>query len=328
MKVIDYSRPIAIWGGEDRVLGSVLTSTTAIIRSGGCSWNRCHMCQYRHERIPGVTTGKLIEYMTEQLAVFREQVVNQDPQLIKLYTSGSFFDDAEVPPPVRDEVAGIAAGRSLVVECRADYVSGEKISGFIRQMNQDTGDGKLIVAIGLETSSDRIREKSIDKGITFEQYVRRTEEIHQAGGLVKTYLLQKPPYLTERESLEDMLRSVHDITPYTDLISLNPCTVQRNTLVERLWKQGGYRPPYLWSVVRVMAESELHITCDPLGGGQSRGPHNCGSCDRLILDAIRDYNLNGDRELMRSVLDTDCSCKKEWECVLACEQSWAMPLTR
>ena len=109
---------------------------------------------------------------------------------------------------------------------------------------------------------------------------------------------------------------------------MNPCTVQRNTHLETLWKRQAYRPPYLWSVASILAQSNAHVTCDPIGGGQTRGPHNCGSCDSMILDAIRDYNLNADQELMRSVMEMDCNCKKEWEYVMNQEQPWSMPLTR
>ena len=125
-----------------------------------------------------------------------------------------------------------------------------------------------------------------------------------------------------------MVSSIREIIPVTDLISMNPCTVQRNTHLELLWKRQAYRPPYLWSVASILAGAPVHTTCDPIGGGQTRGPHNCGSCDSMILDAIRDYNLNADQELMKSVLEMDCGCKKEWEYVMDQEKPWAMPLTR
>jgi hypothetical protein len=48
----------------------------------------------------------------------------------------------------------------------------------------------------------------------------------------------------------------------------------------------------------------------------------------MILDAIREYNLNGDQELIKSVMEMPCDCKKEWECVLENEEPYSMPLTR
>ena len=328
MKEKDVNTPIALWTGSDRICNEVLTSVTIIIRSGGCSWNRCLMCQYRHERFYNITPEDLTAAMKGQLESLAANISEHNPPLVKIYTSGSFFDDQEVPPEVRDAVAILCKGRLLTVECRADFIDPEKIAAYHSALLGENGAGGLIVAIGLETSSDLIREKCIDKGITFQQYIDASVAIRKAGARVKTYLLYKPAYVTEQEAYLDMTTSVRDILPYTDLISMNPCSVQRHTLVERLWKQGSYRPPYLWSVAKVMAESPAHITCDPLGGGQKRGAHNCGTCDQMILDAIREYNLNGDQELMRSVVDIHCECKTEWEYVMEHEQPYVMPLTR
>jgi hypothetical protein len=324
----DNNTPIAIWTGSDRILDEVYPSVTIIIRSGGCSWNRCLMCQYRHERLFDLNTEELTAAMINQLETLSKEVAEHDPRLVKLYTSGSFFDDKEVHPAVREVVATICKGRYLTVECRADYVNYEKIAAYHTRLTESLRTGGLIVAMGLETSSDEIREKCIDKGITFDNYTSAAAAIRKAGGLVKTYLLFKPAYITEREAYEDMTKTVRDILAHTDLISMNPCSVMRNTIVERLWRQGSYRPPYLWSVAKVLAESPVHITCDPLGGGQKRGTHNCGTCDKMILDAIREYNLNADQELMKSVMEMPCSCKKEWEFVLENELPSAMPLTR
>jgi hypothetical protein len=125
-----------------------------------------------------------------------------------------------------------------------------------------------------------------------------------------------------------MKSSIRDAAGHAELVSMNPCTVQRNTELEYYWKRGAYRPPYLWSILSVLADAPLHVTCDPLGGGQSRGPHNCKKCDYEIVKGIRDYSLNADRDLIIALSDTRCDCKEEWEFVLASEKSYCMPLTR
>jgi radical SAM enzyme (TIGR01210 family) len=327
MKKEKKNTPIALWTGSDRVAEKVTDSLTIIIRSGGCTWNRCLMCQYRHERYYDLSIPELESAMNDQLDVLEAKLSEYNPSLVKIYTSGSFFDEQEVPPSIRHRVAILCRGRFLTVECRADFVDPETIEAFQESLKSEKGEGGLIVAIGLETSSDYIREKCIDKGLTFDQYVQAAAAIRKAGGLVKTYLLYKPAYITEQEAYDDMSRSVRDILPHTDFVSMNPCSVQRHTIVERLWKQGSYRPPYLWSVVKVLAESPVHIICDTLGGGQKRGAHNCGICDQMILDAIKDYNLNADQELIRSVMEMPCNCKSEWEYVMEHEKPWTIPLT-
>src|SRR3972149_6845572 len=66
---------------------------------------------------------------------------------------------------------------------------------------------------------------------------------HAAGGPVKTYLLVKPPLLTEREAIEDAVRSGHEADPHSDTISFNPVNVQRDPLVAPMFKRRGYPPP-------------------------------------------------------------------------------------
>jgi len=168
----------------------------------------------------------------------------------------------------------------------------------------------------------------MDKGFSFADFVTASRTVRRAGAGVRAYLLQKPPYLTEREAMEDVLRSVRDVLPHADAISLNPCTVQKGTEVERLWRAGAYRPPYLWSVLLALSRAEAGITCDPVGGGTPRGPHNCASCDGELVRGIRDYSLSGDRSLLDALLALDCRCKREWEFVIREERPWCMPLTR
>lgn len=320
--------PLALWTGKDRIGDEILDSVTIIVRSGGCSWNRCRICQYRHERFTNINAEELTRLMHAQLSTLAGEIERTDPGVVKVYTSGSFFDKQEVPVSIQEEVVSLASGRKLVVESRCEYVDEERVGTYVDLLRQGGKPGDLFVAIGLETISDTIREKCIDKGLSFDAYQRTTELIHRNGGKVKAYLLHKPPYLTESEAHDDMVQSIRHIAQNSDLISMNPCTVQRNTHLETLWKQKAYRPPYLWSVASILSQAEPHVTCDPIGGGQARGPHNCGSCDQLILDAIRDYNLTADRDLMRSVMAMDCDCKKEWEYVMEREQPYSMPLTR
>jgi radical SAM enzyme (TIGR01210 family) len=182
--------------------------------------------------------------------------------------------------------------------------------------------------MGLETSDDRIREKCIGKGFFFSDFIRAARQAKDSGAGVKAYLLMKPLFLTEKEAIGDMKSSIRDALCHADLISMNPCTVQHNTELEHYWKLGAYRPPYLWSVLFALQDAPVHVTCDPVGGGRKRGPHNCGTCDKEIVKGIRDYSLIADRDLIGALLDLDCACKNEWQLVLDQEMPFCMPLTR
>ncbi|MCK9318820.1 MULTISPECIES: archaeosine biosynthesis radical SAM protein RaSEA [unclassified Methanoculleus] len=321
-------KPLASWRGKDRYDGQILDTLTVIFQSGGCSWNRCRMCGYRHERYPDLPRDELADRLIRQVRWVKENFRDEDYQVLKVFTSGSFFDPDEVPLAARRAVAEAFRGKMVIAETRPEYVDLGALEEFREGI--DTGDWRrpLSVAVGLETTNDGIREKSIDKGFTYADFLRAAEVARAAGAGVKAYLLMKPPFLTEREARDDMVRSIKDVSTVADSISMNLCTVQSRTEVERLWKQHAYRPPYLWSVLDVLIASPVHVLCDPVGGGQIRGPHNCRACDAPIVKGIGDYSLTEDTGLLRALAETECGCKEEWEFVLDHEEPFCMPLTR
>jgi hypothetical protein len=284
------------------------------------------MCGYRHFRYPG-DEAFLAGLIRGQLRWVEERFRGKEYGLVKIFTSGSLLDPREVPPDARLEILTAFQGKSVIVETRPEFVTEDAVRECMESLDTVSGAVSFSVAIGLETTSDVIREKCINKGFTFDDFLAASRTARRAGAGVKAYLLQKPPYLTESEAIGDVIRSAHDVRPHADAISLNPCTVQKGTEVERLWRRGAYRPPYLWSVLLALSKAGGGVTCDPVGGGTPRGPHNCRSCDGDLVRGIQDYSLSGDRTLLDALLAVDCWCKKEWEFVLEGERPWCMPLT-
>jgi len=321
-------KPLASWRGKERYENTLLDCLTVIFKSGGCRWSGCRMCSYRHERFQQESCEALLGHLKAQLAWVLKEHPLSDYRMVKIFTSGSFFDPREVPPEFLHDVSSTFRGKLVIAETRPEFVRDEVIDPFVQELDDGSWKRSLYCAIGIETSNDEIREKCINKGFTFRDFRDAAGRARKAGAGIKAYLLFKPLFLSEREALEDMKTSISDIVPHADMISMNPCTVQRNTELEYYWKRGAYRPPYLWSVLSILATAPVHITCDPLGGGQKRGPHNCGTCDGEIVKGIRDYSLNDDRDLVAALLDITCGCKEEWEFVLAGEKPFGMPLTR
>jgi radical SAM enzyme (TIGR01210 family) len=321
-------KPLAVWRGKERYGGELLESLTVIFKSGGCTWSKCRMCSYRHERYHDTSCSELLSHLRAQLAWVKKEFRADEYRMVKIFTSGSFFDPAEVPRAFLGEVAAAFRGNLLIAETRPEFVDEEVFSSFISALDDGSWKTPLHCAIGLETSSDTIREKSINKGFTFADFTAAAARAHAAGAGVKAYLLFKPLFITEGEAVADMKQSIRDAALHAEMISMNPCTVQRNTELEYYWKRGAYRPPYLWSVLAILEDAPGHVTCDPLGGGQKRGPHNCGTCDPDIVKGIREYSLNADRDLISALLEVRCDCREEWEFVLAEERSYCMPLTR
>jgi len=321
-------KPLACWRGKERYGNELLDCLTVIFKSAGCTWSKCRMCSYRHERYEKQSCETLTGHLNAQLAWVKAEFNADDYRMVKIFTSGSFFDPAEVPPEFLLDVAATFRGKLVIAETRPEFVDTDVICSFIENLDDGSWKNPLYCAVGLETSSDPIREKCINKGFTYADFTAATSKAKAAGAGIKAYLLFKPLFLTERESIDDMKQSIRDAASHAEMISMNPCTVQRRTELEFYWKRGAYRPPYLWSVLTLLKEAPVHVTCDPLGGGQKRGPHNCGNCDYDLVKGIRDYSLSADRELISALLETPCECRNEWEYVLAHETPFCMPLTR
>jgi radical SAM enzyme (TIGR01210 family) len=228
---------------------------------------------------------------------------------VKVYTSGSFLDPGEIDPEARDGILKLIGEKSdkVLVESRPEFVS-KNILSQIRSMVNN-----IEIAIGLETADDDIRARCINKGFAFKDFERACNTARDAKASIRTYLLMKPPYLSEQAAINDALQSIKNAGPLSQTISINPMNVQRGTVVEGLWKKGFYRPPWLWSLLSVLERgskiTDARLISAPSGGGSRRGVHNCENCDAKILEAVEKFSLGGDRKFLEGL---GCACKNRW----------------
>jgi radical SAM enzyme (TIGR01210 family) len=323
----DPEEPTRVWLDEDLTPTGVRDSLTIILNTGGCRWARaggCTMCGYVAESVEGGAVSH--DALTKQLETaveYEETEAQIQCPLVKIYTSGSFLDEREIGPETRNLIAETFADRErVVVESLPDFVNAEKCRDFT-----DRGIS-LDVAIGLETATDRIRHDCVNKYFDFEDFIAAAEAATAGDAGTKAYLLMKPPFLSESEAIEDMVRSVDRCAEYAHTVSMNPCNVQRYTMVEDLYHAEGYRPPWLWSVVDVLKQTasiDAIVVSDPVGHGSDRGPHNCGECDDRVQTAIKDFDLRQDPTVFS---DVSCQCERTWETVVERERSYNLPLAR
>ena len=265
------------------------------------------------------------------VAAFRDALARRPGGqfMVKIFTSGSFLDASEVPLEVRsailEELESDPDVSKVLIETRPEFVTHKTIAACKEIIRKD-----FLIAIGVETSSDKVRSVCINKGFSFEDFVRSSEIVHQYGATVKAYLLLKPPFLSEGAAIRDMVRSVRDVSGYAEMVSVNLCNVQRGTFVSKLQRRGEYRPPWLWSAIAVLRDAkrenpDLIITSDPVGAGSRYGPHNCGRCDRAAADAINRFSLSQDI----NDLDITCDCVHLWQKVVELEDvAYGAPLAR
>jgi len=315
-----HEAPASVWNEEELLGGKRVRCLTIILSTPGCAWWRetggCSMCGYNEKASDRSITGADI------LSQFNAGWKSFDNQsIVKVYTSGSFIDESEVPTDVRDEILSRvnACGAKMLFESRPEYVKPESMEECIKICPD------IEVALGLESANDQILSKSINKGFTFGDYERAAKTALNTGATVRTYLLLKPPFLTEQEAIDDALRSISKAAPLSRVVTLNPINVQRKTKLERMWKGWAYRPPWLWSVVEVLIRAESGnslLLSSMVGAGSERGPHNCGSCDSDVISSIDGFNLTQDRKKLDR---RDCECMDRWAESLSIEEFSVAP---
>lgn len=301
------------WVEKDVLNEEIVDAFVMILRTEGCHWARksgCSMCGYIND-----TAGQEVggPELLHQFGEVMKRYSNE--RIVKIFTSGSFFNDDEVPKAVQDQILGELADKAekIIIETRPEFVLKEQLESLV-------GSDKIEVAIGLESANDFILEHSINKGFRAADYEKAAIVLNGLNIPIKTYLLVKPPFLTEMEAIKDAVSSARFASKYSKTISFNPVNVQKFTLVERLWRNGEYRPPWLWSVVEVLKQSskldDVRIMSSPTGGGTIRGARNCGKCDEEVLRAIEEFSLSQD---VSSLEDLECECREQWRDILGVE---------
>lgn len=302
----DPSEPVAVWSEKDVLGGITVDALVVILRSSGCYWSKqsgCLMCGYNSVSLSSVSSEDIVSQFGKAMEKYSGQ------PYIKIYNSGSFLDPREIPPEVRDSILAMAGEKAqhILVESRPEFVSPANLESAMGHVKS------LEVAIGLETADDGIRARCINKGFAFADFERACSAAKDAGASIRTYLLLKPPYLTEGQSIADALGSIKAAGPMSQTISVNPMNVQRGTAVEALWKKNLYRPPWLWSLAEVLKEGRsltgARLVSAPSGGGSKRGVHNCGTCDDSLLKAVETFSLTQDPKALEWKA---CGCRQKW----------------
>ncbi|MCL2033014.1 MAG: archaeosine biosynthesis radical SAM protein RaSEA [Methanomassiliicoccaceae archaeon] len=299
----------ACWKEKDLISGRVSDAMVMIMRTNGCCWAKtggCTMCGYRQASLSRVTEDDLNRQVDEALSKYNEE------GFVKIYTSGSFLDENEIPLSIRERILKEFSGcERILFESRPEFVKEETIAALPKT---------ITIALGLESSDPDVLATSISKGFTPDDSRNAGMIIKGAGLTVRTYLLLKPPFLTESVAMEDTIRSALFADEFSDEISINPLNVQRGTYAERLWRAGELRPPWVWSLTEVLRKLSgavnARLMSSPSGGGTMRGVHNCGKCDRNVLEGIEKFSFSQDVK----DLDVKCDCIKDWQTYLGLER--------
>lgn len=322
-------KPVAYWIKDDRLLKRKGKEFTIILRTKGCSWalgetGGCSMCGYIGDsNIDPVDPELIIHQFDNALEAKENEIMkSEDDFVIKIFNSGSFFDDDEISDKVRthiyNKINSYDKIKEIVVESRIEYLSEDKLDAIKGALK----DKYIEIAIGLESVDDHIRNNYVNKGLRYDDFLDAVNLIKKKNLGIRIYLLFKPPFLNEQGAIDDCINSVETlISLKVNTISINPINIQKGSYVERLWYQKRYRPPWFYSLIKALKKIllsiddsvSIRIISDPSGAGTKRGIHNClnRECNEQMLFILRNFVLTQDPEELLIDLP-QCECKLEY----------------
>ena len=321
-----HSRKVVNWVEDHRLRSGPGKAIVFILPTKGCSWalsrsGGCSICGYIYDNPQEPNFENMMKTFKEKL---HDSIKDGENYSLKLFTSGSFLDTSEIPEEIQKEILKEASQykeiTEIVLESRPEYVT-KKI---MQTIKESIDIRKIEIAIGLESANDEILKKSINKGFFWEDFEKAAARIFDVGAKVKAYLLFKPPFISEYDSIKDVLQSVSKLNRLgVDTISINAISIHRGTYLSIMFEKNQYRTPWLWSLLHLCKEIKskypnLRLICDVVAGGTQRGAHNCGDCDKQIIDALKQFVLSQNIEDINS--EFICSCKTEWKSFLLQEK--------
>lgn len=326
-QVINFSQIAYSSIKEGYLDGEPIQRVIFYLRGYGCSWalsrdGGCLMCGH----YMGTSMGRRISphlFISQFRTEFSKYDFRQYP-MICIYNAGSFLNEEEMPAIARQEIFRIIAEnhhiQAVIIESRPEFITKEAIEEI-----EETLTGKRVeIGVGLELENDLFRQICINKGFGFEDYVSCAKLIAESKLHLLTYVTVKPLFLTITESVEQAIKTARRASEFgSAIISSEPTSLQKGTVVEYFFNKGIYSVPWGWDIIEVMKEAH-NLSSEIRIGGFEFFPipeafiQNCTFCNKELYEAIAHLNATKD---LQPFLSLQCQCKKRWEAEITKEQS-------
>lgn len=332
-----------------------------VLRSTGCSHYitgyGCSMCGHLNGTPDKpVTTNQYIKQWENLISgksldkKYRKNFDLNKYRILCLYNLGSLLNPKEISLKAVREIFSSLANfkgiKKVIIESRAEYINPD-----VLQNIKDVYPGIVEVGMGLESSDYTIRELCHHKNMPdLNVYKEAIKVLHKYNFKVLTYVNQKPVFLTEKEAIDDAVKtSLYAFKHGSDAVSIEPTSLQNHSLTDYLYNLGLYDVPWLWSVREVvkniykkLGENKVDLRLggyfdeEVLSGSQGSSPGsvkneifpyktsgNCSHCSNKVINDIRVFNKN--QKLASLYKTKDCPyCYNLWKNLLKVKDSRAI----
>lgn len=301
---------------SDRILfdGKIRTRKRIILLTNGCMVGTCTMCPFPSESATGIRAENLCNQFDNSFA--RDSV--DDYEVVTIFCNGNFFNNREIPKEAREHMFG-TIGRSkakyVVVESLPQFVSEEMIVEAKSLLN----DKIMSVFMGLQSSNDYVRNVLINTSCTRANYEKAVDLLFAVGYIPHAFLMFKPPFLTEREAIDDIMSSLDYLGRLgVKTITICPTRVAPDTVLEKLYGMDMYRVPWNWSIVHVLFTWNDRYGTTPMVNTSELKPEmnadsvcasGCTKCRQNVITEIEKALYSRNFDTLRGM---PCGCQIDW----------------
>lgn len=282
------------------------------VPTAGCRWWRqghgCIHCPAGTIVSSGMRRPDPLSLVIEEVQRYKGSLVHA----VCLYSPGSILDPTEVPFNTLLEIVQHISERlgpsRVVVECRPELVLCVELPELVRAASPSV----LEIMIPLE-SVDADHRRAIGKMFSNEEFTEAAERVQRSGAKFSTTVLLKPPGMSERGAIEDACRSIawaRRLQPSRTV--LEPMFVHAGSPLQRMYLDGEYIPPWLWSVFAVLRTLPMH---DIEVGGEFHypapyaTPRGCEMCSGDMWRMLRERRFDA----APAIASCGCKCRARWD---------------
>jgi archaeosine synthase beta-subunit len=238
---VDPSRPYGWLVEKERTASGKIEDTGIIFLTNRECPYHCLMCDLWKNTtdfsVPVGSIPKQIEMALSEMAPARH---------LKLYNSGSFFDERAIPSADYEKIADLISGfETIIVESHPRLVNEKCLR--LRDMLKP----ELQVAMGLETVHPEILRK-LNKRMTLEDFENTVKFLSRNNIRSRAFILLKLPFMSETEGIYWAERSLD----FAFNSGVECCTVipvrPGNGAMDKLHEDGDFRPPHIQSLEAVL----------------------------------------------------------------------------
>lgn len=264
--------------------GLVEDVATIFLTNRECPF-RCLMCDlWMNTTVDSVPVGAIpqqIDFALERLP--------KAPH-VKLYNSGNFFDAKAIPkddwPAIVERVQGF---KSVIVE-NHPKLCGDSCFEFRDMLAKH--DVELEIALGLETVHPEVLRR-LNKQMTIEDFSQAATRLRSKEIRLRTFILLRPPFLTEEEGIEWAMRSIE----FAFESGVSCCSVvptrAGNGIMEKLQADGLFASPQL-SSMEIVQERGIQLNTGRvfMDTWDAQKFATCLQCADARIQRIAEMNLS------------------------------------